>query len=44
LIQTMSLRSSRTMTKGIEQIETDSWNSEQVHGGNVRACPHEAAN
>jgi hypothetical protein len=24
------------MTKGIEQVETDSWNNEQVHGGNVR--------
>src|SRR5258707_8793014 len=22
--------------EGIEQVETDSWNSEQVHGGNVR--------
>src|SRR5580692_8584188 len=22
--------------KGIEQVETDSWNNEQVHGGNVR--------
>src|SRR6185295_16443112 len=22
--------------QGIEQVETDSWNSEQVHGGNVR--------
>src|SRR5260370_40736204 len=22
--------------EGIEQIETDSWNNEQVHGGNVR--------
>src|SRR5712672_2463340 len=22
--------------KGMEQIETDSWNNEQVHGGNVR--------
>src|SRR5258708_37471519 len=22
--------------EGIEQLETDSWNSEQVHGGNVR--------
>src|SRR5260370_22864748 len=30
-----SLRSSRTMTKPLEQVETDSWNSEQGHGGNV---------
>src|SRR3979490_890952 len=22
--------------EGIEQVETDSWNNEQVHGGNVR--------
>ena len=22
--------------KGIEQVETDSWNNEQVHGGNIR--------
>ena len=22
--------------QGIEQVETDSWNNEQVHGGNVR--------
>jgi len=25
------------MTEGIEQVETDSWNNEQVHGGNVPA-------
>jgi hypothetical protein len=31
LIRTRSLRSSR-----IEQVETDSWNNEQVNGGNVR--------
>src|SRR5260370_3111291 len=30
-----SLRSSRTMTKPLEQVETNSWNNEQVHGGNV---------
>ena len=22
--------------EGVEQVETDSWNNEQVHGGNVR--------
>jgi hypothetical protein len=22
--------------EGLEQVETDSWNNEQVHGGNVR--------
>src|ERR1700675_3320409 len=40
LIQTRSLRSSRTIgpddDEGIEHVETDSWNNEQVHGGNVR--------
>src|SRR5260370_16156692 len=30
-----SLRSSRTMTKPLEQVETNSWNNEQFHGGNV---------
>jgi hypothetical protein len=23
------------MTKALEQVETDRWNNEQVHGGNV---------
>src|SRR5260370_1751324 len=26
----------RKSPEGIEQVETDSWNNEQVHGGNVR--------
>src|ERR1700686_54162 len=27
--------------EGIEQVETDSWNNEQVHGGNVRVVAQE---
>jgi hypothetical protein len=30
-----SLRSKPDDDEGVEQVETDSWNNEQVHGGNV---------
>ena len=36
LIQTSSLRSSRTMMKAYEQVEAEGRDNEQVHGGDVR--------
>jgi len=35
LIQTRSLAVEPDNDERIEQVETDSWNNEQVHGGNV---------
>jgi hypothetical protein len=36
LIQMSSLRFEPDDDEGIEQIETDRWNNEQVHSGNIR--------
>jgi hypothetical protein len=36
MIQTRSSSVEPDDDEGIEQVETDSWNNEQVHGGNVR--------
>ena len=36
LVQTSSLAAEPDDDEGIEQVEADRWNNEQVHGGNVR--------